>query len=498
MMATGNVRIDAAQLTGRTRRLEVWFQHEPARDGDKRPAKKGPPPRKNRPAQRPVVDRRSDAPKEPRRPLSHFKVVGDLLRIQVLRRGDETVVKDVTVDGHVHFVETQTADPEEQPVDVTGNMVQVLGADSPRAVVSVRGSPAEVQARGLTMVGDDIRLDRAGNRLWIDGPGRMTLPVDRDLHGQPLKKPQPLHVAWQGRMNFDGRTMHFDRRVVASGASQTAASQTLDVVLSRGIDFTDPKRPENLDVARIRFDGGVAIENRVVDSGRLQSIDKMHAANLDINQHSGDILADGPGWISTVRRESPSLLKHKEAPAAADRREEPPRPGDEDDEKLTYLHVSFQRGITGDLHQREIHFEKQVQVTYGPVKDFADTIQPDSREGLGPSGVLLNCDRLTLLTMGPKIDGRQPIEMLASGNTLVEGRTFTARAHRISYAQAKDLLVLQGDGRNHAQLWRQARTGERGSHFEAGTIRYWRTANEVEVDDARFLDLGDLRAPAKQ
>jgi len=88
--------------------------------------------------------------------------------------------------------------------------------------------------------------------------------------------------------------------------------------------------------------------------------------------------------------------------------------------------------------------------------------------------------------------GRSTAELEAIGNTLVEGQTFTARAHKLSFAEAKDLLILEGNGSADAQLFRQARLGGATSQAAARRIMYWRTANRVEVDDARFLDIGNL------
>src|SRR5690606_2636435 len=119
-----------------------------------------------------------------------------------------------------------------------------------------------------------------------------------------------------------------------------------------------------------------------------------------------------------------------------------------------YLHIAFTRGISGSMTRRQVEFHEQVKVTYGPVTDWSQTLHADAPRGLGERGVLMNCDILTLVQLaaaGPApVDGtspRAPIEMTAIGNTLVEGETFTARAERISYAEAKNLLVLEGGGR---------------------------------------------------
>jgi hypothetical protein len=88
------------------------------------------------------------------------------------------------------------------------------------------------------------------------------------------------------------------------------------------------------------------------------------------------------------------------------------------------------------------------------------------------------------------------MELIAGGNVLVEGESFTARSSRLSWSEAKDLLVFEGDGRSDAQLFRQLRVGAPTSSASAGKILYWRALNRVDVDDARYLDLDQLGAGA--
>ncbi|MCS5616550.1 MAG: hypothetical protein NZ658_00995, partial [Pirellulales bacterium] len=84
------------------------------------------------------------------------------------------------------------------------------------------------------------------------------------------------------------------------------------------------------------------------------------------------------------------------------------------------------------------------------------------------------------------------LELSAGGNVLVEGETFTARSARLSWSEAKDLLVFEGDGRSDAQLFRQLKAGAKPSTASAGRILYWRGLNRVDVQDARYLDLDQL------
>ena len=51
------------------------------------------------------------------------------------------------------------------------------------------------------------------------------------------------------------------------------------------------------------------------------------------------------------------------------------------------------------------------------------------------------------------VGGRRAIELYALGNAKVEGVEYKALGHRITYAQAKEVLTLEGDGRIPAELF---------------------------------------------
>ncbi len=174
--------------------------------------------------------------------------------------------------------------------------------------------------------------------------------------------------------------------------------------------------------------------------------------------------------------------------------------GAADPNRLTYLNVQFQGPITGNVNDHEITFHEQVRTIYGPVLGWDDQLNFDKVQDLGPDDELMNCDQMTL-RQGAIIQqagqpDRRPMEMEAIGNVSVEGATFRALANRMTYAEAKDLLVLEGDGRNDAELYRQERVGAPPTKIAARKILYWRMANQVSVNDARFFDLDQGTAPA--
>ena len=106
---------------------------------------------------------------------------------------------------------------------------------------------------------------------------------------------------------------------------------------------------------------------------------------------------------------------------------------------------------------------------------------------MSPDSVSMRCAVLTVAQMGPN---REPaLEFVASGNTEIEGRTFLARAQQVRYAQAKGLLVMEGDGRSVAQLSFQNRIGGPRQKAAARKIQYWIHKNRATVDGVVFGDL---------
>ena len=60
------------------------------------------------------------------------------------------------------------------------------------------------------------------------------------------------------------------------------------------------------------------------------------------------------------------------------------------------------------------------------------------------------------------------------------GPTYKALGSRITYAQAKDVLILEGDGRSPAELFQQKQAGAAAKRFTAQKILYWRKTKDIE------------------
>jgi len=486
MQADGNVQLGSAQVSGEVEQLQVWFEQPASASGE--PA--------GQIASSTAATGASasgggaapaDSPPSEQPPQRHFHVTARLLQARVILRdrGEKSDVDELTLTDRVSLVQTQTATSGEKPVVVRGESIHVKDASKPHAALGIKGRPAYFEGRGLTIVGSNINLNAGTNRLWIDGPGFMDLPPpSRDLQGRPTSTKDPLRVDWQDRMEFDGRTVHFEGKVRATSRLQQLLTETLDACLDRTVRFAQAEKlndPGSFDIEQIRCPGHVWMESRSMDEKNpdlLQSYEQMETQNLVINKTTGALAADGPGWIRSTSRGSGGLGQWSglggQQPATA--------PADDPgaSNSLTYLYVRFLGGITGNIRQGEITLHDQVRAVYGPVASWDVVLPEDDPDAWGPSGGLLSTDALTVREMPLPVGEGKSRELEAIGNTRIEGQDFAAFCTRMSYDQHKGMMLLEGDGRTPATLLRQKGVGSYQSKGSAQWFRFWPKTKTVE------------------
>lgn len=504
MLAEGDVRVDSWQLAGAMQRAEIWVRHEaePPGQGGSAPAS------------------RTDSADRRERPNQKFDVAAEHLQMQLVRRGSQTSVANLILDGRVALREVRTAKADDVPLSVVGDLVQLDDAQTDAARLAVQGRPAEVSARGLNVTGGDIQVRRGDNRIWIDGPGRMILPTpDRSrASGAPRPSEQaaarPLDVQWKGRMEFDGRVARFLRDVQVraterlpprgNDAARAAPSERgrpsrlvqeneafdllvmgheLSVTLNQAVSLNQSRPPEDLNVHELAFVGGVYLQNTGRRRDAQTSFDQLQVRDLTIEHSSGLLRAAGPGWGSTVRYDRSFGEGGVNRLAGAT----------DNESRLVYIRVDYDDEIRGDIASRHLSFAGRVRTLYGPVETWDRTLDPDPMGGLGRGQFLLTSDRLSVSDAASSIPGGQTgLELAALGNATIEGDAFSARAWRVAYAKAKELVILEGDGRTDAELWRK---GSSAPDAAAQQIRFWTTNQSVQVDGGRFLNLGGLGMP---
>lgn len=512
MLARGTVQLQAEQLSGAVEQLEVWFEPAVAVQPPQPAAANAP-----QAAEPPALggwesadDPNAAGPAPPGpAPLRHIHFNASLLRSRVLWSPQgQSEPSELLFEGNVRINEA-AGSPDGRALLVVGDRLHVIEALRPEAAVVVSGRPARVEVRGLGLTGSNINLNRGTNRLWVEGSGWMDVPIDRDMDGRPLPEPQQVRIDWKRQMNFDGRTARFEENVIAASSTMNLRTESLDVQFDPPIRFAEFTGRTNPTVEQLLCRCGVLMENRSYNNGAQTSFERLHVVDLALNLRTGALSAGGPGWLSSVRRAEgesapvvPGLPFARNASAGAAAARNPLMPaagrdpvGTTAETALWGLQVRFQGTTSGNVRQRSLQFNQQVAAAFAPVHSWTATLPVDQPELLGPDGFVMHCDQLRIDQVASVLRDRRSLELTASGNTVVEGNNFTARAARMTYAEAKDLLVFEGDGRNDANLYQQKQAGGERSHVAARKIRYWNKAKKLEIDGARSLELSGLPAP---
>ena len=478
--ATGDVVLESDPLSGNTDQLEVWFKYA----SDRPRSEAGP---AGELALIGADGTTGPSPAGARQP--GLRVQGDLIRMLVDHSQSSMMLKDVTIGGRVQCVETNVSAIDKQPFLITGDLLHLQDFTTAGGTAKIEGRPARIQARGVSLAGVAIEMDRSANRIWMDGSGQAMLPLPESLAARYSRRETSAKVTWQGGFDFDGRQVRCHQQVSVEGPAQSIKTDALLLKLTHSIELSDPQaRFDDVGVAEIDAQGDVFLENHSFDDRGLVTVDKMFLRDLSINQLTGAVTGNGPGWMESVQEGGHQLLPQA-GPSAVDQN------------KVTKLRVDFQQGVRGNLDRRQLTFFDQVKAIHGSADDWPALEGNPSRQSIPEGSVVMYCQQLHVAQMAGQavVDAtvaadapdelNTPVELIAEGNTIVYGRTFSARAHRISYAQAKGLLIIEGDGRTDAELRHQESDSGPMVVTKFRKMKYWPVTGRVQVEDSRQIEL---------
>lgn len=491
VLALDKVRLDAEKISAVSDRLEVWFENQSATADSDDSAN----PEKNNTLLGSAIGSH-DNTSQPGMPYgtepagSHYHIRGDLIQltIAVPEKGNPTPTA-ASVSGNVRLIERVAEPGDDPPLTVSGDHLDLFGADTAQTVVSLTGKPARATAQSAAITGASLQLERGSDRIWVNGAGSMQLPINRDLQGKPLDTAERLDITWQEKMLFDGQTISFKRGVLAKTKHQELHTAQLVVTLNQRVSLSQSIERDSLEIMKIACDGGVQMENHSMELTRRISHDRLVTTDLVIEQPSGRLRGSGPGTVTSVRRGSINGAPVSLTPATASRPATvgPTNDTNKEDQRLSYLQIEFLQGIEGNIHKRELTFRERVNCTYGPVNHWKEQVTIDAANGPVGDEVLMTCNQLTVRQMGSSQNQQQPVEMEAIGDAVVNGETFSASGHRLTYTTGKELLVLEGAGQSFAQLSRhESNTGP--SNLTAQKIYFWRADNRVQLEGIRLFN----------
>jgi lipopolysaccharide export system protein LptA len=538
MLANGGVHIESPRLGGTIKRLEAWFRE--SQPGAAHASQPG--------SGNAFSQPQPSTSGQPR----HYEIRrGDLLQAwfiegPVAPRGrsaapgvnENLTLDNVVLDGNVWFAETASAGTE-KPLEILGDKLQVDHATATDTAMLVVGRPAQVSAQGMTLFGPSVQMDRAANRLWIDGAGKMTIdpnrppqnpqaaPTSQSQFGDFMTTSATTTVTWQQSMQFDGGTARFERDVVAEQTepdrTRTIHTPQMDVTLHDRIDFGaarlergQPNQQPVVELLACR--GDVLLENRQTQSGGVIAFDRMNLRDLRVNRLTGELTGQGPGRLIGWHLGTPADLGLQgggPGPSGASvrpvARPSAANPSPRSDQKqINFIGVQFQQGISGNVlpHHQQLVFHDQVRTIVGPVPTWDAQLDLEAVSGVPPGGTLINSDQLTVSEVDfpssaqrtAESSAQRTAELDAEGNVEVEGQQpqgdlFMAQAHHLTYSQAKDLLVLTGDGLSPAILEQRPTPTSSPIRTPAPKIEFWRSQRRVFTPDGVLYAEGHFNAP---
>ncbi len=167
---------------------------------------------------------------------------------------------------------------------------------------------------------------------------------------------------------------------------------------------------------------------------------------------------------------------------------------------MTYLHVKFRQGLTGNLNRREVKFFDQTKTIYGPVAGWGDQLDDTDLTGLGAKGMSLEADALDVRQMpGPPGTKRGYFELDATGSIFAESQRFTAQGTQLTYVERNDKLALHG---SPAEMFMENQNGGQRQEYRATLVEYWFADHRVRTTGVNLLNVvipnaNQPKAPAK-
>ncbi|MEM7811995.1 MAG: hypothetical protein AAF532_11000 [Planctomycetota bacterium] len=406
-----------------------------------------------------------------------------------------------------------------EPLDVSGDELRLVGEGGERQTVHVVGAPAHLRegmSSGQVHVqADRVHLDRSADRIWVDGPGLLELPIDPATTGPGIRHDGRLDVWWEESMEFDGRIATFRERVRTVFGDNRLACPSMRVVLDRAIDFGAPPddagdpangRPQ---LAGVICEGGVVIDGFMTDpegdaaatSDAGQSgVYHAEFASLVYKHATGETLGEGPGHLDLWQRgdaDRAGLAAGAVVVANA--------PADRADVGWNEARVDFVGQLRGFVQKQEATFDRRVTVITGPVEGPGGRLDPDD---LPIEAAWMQCQELTLSRHESRAEpaarraepivptgmsdalsagGSAHLELRAEGNVEIEGRMqgartaselFFARGDLVTFDQSKGLYTLRGVEDREASIARD----DSGGEVHARTIWFVPATRKVVLD----------------
>ncbi len=446
-----------------------------------------------------------------------INVEGTILQSKVIVADKQSWIDSLTVDGPIRVFGIPTA-ASPHPWNIDGEQLQLSTNPSGQANVQITGNPSKGTMARIAMgetwlQGPIIQYDQVTGHIWMDQPGEFSIPTTA-LNGMEttdnsgtsaspsnLQWVKAPHCSWKGRLVFDGAVALIEGDIELTGMFSSEADrfwstqgtcQQMEIHLSNPINLQAPKAASaSLDRVVLKDSVDIIAAQNDRQGNRL-SLERIVVPSLTYHLPQSQIVGAGPGWIRSWHLASTQL---GQMATSSSNRVLPKQ-------EIQGAHLSFRESMVAQMATSEVRFNGKVELAAGPLQSWEDMIDLNTMQRLKTDEMLLNCDMLKAYDtsgLGSRnssfaSQNTATWEFEALGNVRFAGKAiegdYSGHGYRVTYTQAKDLLVLEGDGRTAAHIRREVAPNSREQNFEADVISAAINVKTMAAQDVRITRVG--------
>ena len=497
--AEENVVVHHSRISGPTQILTIEFP-----EGEPPEKKPEPPPiataETARPGDSDETKREEDA--------DPLVFAGEKIRVRMRHKpdGDGFEPGEIWMDGDVSIRQVNAEAPAES-AKLTGDSIHIVQRAAADRYFELFGLPAAVESNGRKIEGEHLTFEERTDRATVEGRGLILVKVEQDLQNNKLAKPQPLYVYWLKGMVFDGKVATLTGKVRARMQDgerqiQTLECERMNITFVDSVSFNqlqdaasgrqrdEPETPaekprdEKPPVESIDCEGVVVLKSTESKNGILVAQRRAEIRDMHMDVGSGVLTGSGPGWMESWRPDRgrrPAL-----APKAAVKANQPLIAASNGE--WEYLRIDFLGALSANTESRSTKFEDDVEIVYGPVTQLVEIIDPDHLDVMPPNSGKIDCSELILTHHDSRNPSERYMSLLGTGNVILEGHDYHAKANQVSYDGSKELFILKaGSGGPPAKVYQQKKAGDRPAPTIAEVIFFNPAQGKVAVRNARTI-----------
>ena len=474
MAATGHVEINLPELHAKAHQTHTWI----TRDQSVRPVVPVQPGTRRGTGTINLLDRGNAVPSNAQ--TKRYIVSGEILKLDLLQTLDGLQINGATMEGDLSFHQQPLPGQSRSPLTLHGERIRLSRGLAGLAELKIdgkerQGKPAWISYEGFQVSGNSIQLNQQMNLVWIEGAGELVHLAPNDPNPDNAKR-----ITWDEQLAFTGSKIQLFGNVQSRFRMQTTpaelneidlACNILELHLTHRVDFQNPQLDAPIEIQEFKAVENVNVQRRtIVQNKQHRNIQHIQVDRLSYFPAQNNIAAFGQGQIRYTALDDGSL------PTIG-------KPTNET-KNIQSLVVDFNEGLTGNLTNLNLTFQGKVQTLMGSVPRWDSPLTSKSVQQ--SEGVELNCDSLSIANISRN---KEPSFVIsATGNTYIHQSEYTALAHRISYSQLKNNIVMEG-GRGDAKLWMKANKTPT-PNAAARRIIYDLETGKVDVHSPSFLDSG--------